>query len=126
MSVSYENKKILIYFDEDSQDSDLVQALRLREVDIVTSAEAGMNGREDREQLEFAASQSRALYSYNARDFYRLHTQLLAEGKSHAGIILAPQRQYSVGEQMRRLLKLIAAKSSDEMKDQVEFLSAWG
>ncbi len=117
--------KIALYFDEDSQDSDLVQALRLREVDIATSAEAGMNGREDREQLEFAAAQGRALYSFNARDFYRLHTQLLAEGKSHAGIILAPQQQYSVGEQMRRLLKLIAAKSPDEMKDQVEFLSAW-
>ena len=43
--------KIALYLDEDSQDSDLVQALRLREVDVMTSAEAGMNGHEDQEQL---------------------------------------------------------------------------
>jgi hypothetical protein len=30
-----------------------------------------------------------------------------------------------VGEQMRRLLKLIATKSAEEMKDKIEFLSAW-
>lgn len=42
-----------------------------------------------------------------------------------AGIILANQQQYSVGEQMRRILRLIAAKSAEEMRDWVEFLSAW-
>jgi hypothetical protein len=31
-----------------------------------------------------------------------------------------------VGEQMRRLLRLMAAKSAEEMENQVEFLSAWG
>jgi len=34
--------RIALYLDEDSQDSDLVQALRLREVDVLTAAEAGM------------------------------------------------------------------------------------
>ena len=118
--------KISLYFDEDSQESDLIRALRLHEVNVLSSTEAGMNGRPDEEQLEFASSQSYALYSHNARDFYQLHTQFLAEGKSHAGIILGPQQQYSVGEQMRRLLKLMAAKSAEEMENQVEFLGAWG
>jgi len=57
---------------------------------------------------------------------YILHTTYLAEGKSHAGIILARQQHYSVGEQMRRLLKLIATRSADEMRNWAEFLSAWG
>jgi len=48
-----------------------------------------------------------------------------AQGKSHAGIILANQQQYSVGEQMRRILRLIAAKSAEDMRNWVEFLSAW-
>jgi hypothetical protein len=39
-------------------------------------------------------------------------------------MVLAPQQRYSVGEQMRRLLKLMAAKSAEEMENQVEFLSA--
>ncbi|MDZ7956392.1 MAG: hypothetical protein RMY34_00530 [Aulosira sp. DedQUE10] len=36
------------------------------------------------------------------------------------------QESYSVGEQMRRLLKIIAAKSAEDMQNKVEFLSAWG
>jgi len=30
-----------------------------------------------------------------------------------------------LGEQTRRLLKLIATKSAEEMRDQVEFINAW-
>ena len=58
----------------------------------------------DEEQLEHAASEARVLFSFNASDFQRIHTELVSEGKSHAGIILAPQQRYSVGEQVRRLL----------------------
>ena len=31
----------------------------------------------------------------------------------------------SVGEQMRRLLRLIAARSAEDMRNHIEFLSAW-
>jgi len=54
------------------------------------------------------------------------HTRYLMEGKAHAGIILAAQQQYSVGEQMRRILNLTAATSAEDMKNWIEFLSAWG
>jgi hypothetical protein len=118
--------RIILYFDEDSQENDLIQALRLREAKVYSSAEAGLNGRTDEEQLTFAAAEGYVLYSYNSRDFYHLHTQFLAAGKTHAGIILGPQQQYSVGEQMRRLLKIIGAKSAEEMQNQVEFLGVWG
>jgi hypothetical protein len=68
----------------------------------------------------------RVLFSFNRGDFFRLHTEYLAQGKSHAGIILANQQQYSVGEQMRRILRLTATKSATDMKNQIEFLSSWG
>jgi len=50
----------------------------------------------------------------------------MAEHRSHAGIVLARQQQYSVGKYMRRLLKLMAHLSAEEMHNRVEFLSAWG
>jgi hypothetical protein len=68
----------------------------------------------------------RVLFSFNRGDFFRLHTEYLAQGKSHAGIILTNQQQYSVGEQMRRNLRLTATKSATDMKNQIEFLSSWG
>lgn len=104
----------------------LVGALRARGVDVLTAFEASMIEHSDEEHLEFATAQGRVLYSFNIKDFYRLHTVYLAQGKSHAGIILARQQRYSIGEQVRRPLKLIATKSAEEMRNQqVEFLSAW-
>ena len=118
--------KISIYLDEDSQSSSLVQTLLTRGVDVITARQAAMLKRSDAEQLEWAAAHGRVLFSSNIGDFYGLHTSLLAQGRSHAGIILAQQQHYSVGDLMRRLLKLIASKSAEEMQNQVEFLSAWG
>lgn len=117
--------KISLYLDEDSQDNDLVQSLRLREIDVLTSSEAGMNGREDREQLEFASSRGRVLYSYNSKDFFKLHTDFLSRGETHAGLVLAPQQEFSIGEQTRRLLKMIGLRSAEEMRDRVEFMGKW-
>ena len=116
--------KIRLYFDEDSMRHALVQALRARGVDVLTALEAGMMERKDEEHLDYATAQGRVLYSFNAGDFYRLHTAFLAQGKPHPGIILAQQQRYSVGEQARRPLRLIAAKSAEEMMNQVEFLTA--
>src|SRR5262252_9310953 len=65
------------------------------------------------------------LYSFNVRDYCRLHGEFLAKDQSHAGIIIAKQQHYSVGEQMRRLLKLIATKPAEEMRNQIDFLSHW-
>lgn len=116
---------ITLYLDEDSQDSDLVRALRLRDVDVMISAEAGMNGRKDEEQLLFASSCGRVLYSFNSKDFYQLHSRFLMQGRTHAGLILGPQQELSIGEQMRRLMKLIAAFSAEEMIGRVEFMGKW-
>jgi hypothetical protein len=114
--------RIRLYFDEDSARHSLVRELRFRGADLVTAMEAGMAGRADGEQLEWAASNGRALYSFNRSDFHCLHTTWLREGRNHSGIILSRQG-LSVGEQMRRLLRLIAARSADEMQNHVEFLS---
>ena len=96
--------KVSLYLDEDAQDNDLIHALRLRGIDAVGAWEAGMRQRGDEEHLLRATAQGRVLYGFNVGDFYRLHAEFLTQGRSHAGIILARQQHYSVGEQMRRLL----------------------
>jgi hypothetical protein len=116
--------RIRLYFDEDSARHSLARELRFRGADVITPMDAGMAGRADEQQLEWAASNGRALYSFNRGDFYSLHTTWLREGRHHSGIILSRQG-LSVGEQMRRLLRLIAARSAEDMQDHVEFLTAW-
>ena len=117
--------KIRLYLEEDSMSRALVRGLRARNVDVVTALEAGMIERSDKEHLDYTSKMGRVLYSYNVADFCRLHADFLSEGKDHAGIILVRQRQYVVGVQLRRLLKLIATLSPDDMRNRVEFLGAW-
>jgi len=117
---------IRLYFDEDSQDGDVVRAVRSRGLNALTANEAGMRHRLDEEHLDFATAQGRVLYSFNVGDFCRIHTECIVSNKSHAGIILAPQQRYSVGEQMRRLMRIVNARTAEQMVDQLEFLSNWG
>jgi len=117
---------IRLYLDEDSMSRSLVHALRARRVDVATALEEDMIERSDMDHLDYATSQGRALCSFNVADFARLHNEYVTQGKSHGGIILAPQQRYSVGDLLRRLLRLIAARSAEEMKNQMEFLSGWG
>jgi hypothetical protein len=94
-------------------------------VDVLTVADVGMLHRSDEEQIDWARQNGRVVFSFNTRDFYRLHTTIIEQGLSHAGIILAPQQRYGIGDLMRGVLKLINTKSSEEMQGQLEFLSNW-
>jgi len=117
--------RLRLYVDEDAMDGDLVRGLRSRGIDLVTAADAGMIRRKDEEHLSFATLQGRALYSFNVGDFHEIHTEWTATGRGHAGIILAQQKRYSTGEQIRRLLRLIGSLSGEAMKNREEFLGRW-
>ena len=117
--------RVRLYFDEDCMDRALVRTLRVRGADVLTALEADMIEVADDQHLEFATAQGRAIYSFNVSDFYRLHTLYLQQAKHHAGIILSRQQEYSVGDQMRRLLRLIGELTAEDMNDRVEFLSMW-
>lgn len=114
-----------LYFDEDSSSRAVLRALRARGVDAQGAVEASREGRPDPDQLEYAAAQGRTLYSFNIGDFHQLHGEWMRQGRSHSGIILAPQQRYSVGEQIRRLLRLVASVTPEEMRNRIEFLSFW-
>ncbi|OCQ95648.1 hypothetical protein BCD67_10545 [Oscillatoriales cyanobacterium USR001] len=113
------------YIDEDSSDTGLVRSLQNQAIDVVTVQSANRRGYLDEAQLIWAAEQGRVLYSSNIKDFYRLHTNFLVEGQLHAGMMLVQQQRYSVGAIARGILRLMDAKSAEDMQNQVEFLSDW-
>jgi len=117
--------QIRLYCDEDTMDGDLIHALRIRGMDVTSALEQGMIRRTDADHLEYAAGAGRGLYSFNVGDFQRLHAEYLTQGKHHAGIIPCQQQHYSVGEQMRRLLRLSAQLSAEDMTDRIVFLNNW-
>ena len=118
--------RIKLYFDEDAMHSRLVTALRSRGVTVVTVMDAGITEETDEEQLAFATERECVLNTFNVSDFFRLHTHWISEGRQHAGIILAPQQRFSVGEQLRRMLLLRATITTANMRNRIEFLGNWG
>jgi hypothetical protein len=114
-----------LYFDEDSVNRALIRALRARGIDVTNAIDAGHAGSLDLVQLEHATVDGRVLFTYNVGDFFALHRQFQQEGQSHAGVILAVQQRYSVGEQMRRILRINRERSSNDMRNRVEFLGSW-
>jgi hypothetical protein len=98
--------QISLYVDEDAMSRALIRGLRCRGIDVTTVLDEGKAGKSDRAQLEYAARTRRVLYSFNVNDFCRLHKEYLTEGKSHSGIVVVYRQRYSVGDQLRLLLKL--------------------
>ncbi len=115
--------RIQLYFDEDAQRTGLVRALRARQFDVLTANEVGNVGIDDAEQLAFAVSQNRTVFTFNRGDFARLHAEYLRSGRNHIGIIVSDQVE--IGVIIRRLLRLLDGMSAEDMRNWLEFLSNW-
>ncbi|MFN0146880.1 MAG: DUF5615 family PIN-like protein [Dehalococcoidia bacterium] len=117
------NEKSL-YFDHDSADGQLLQALRRRGFDCLTSIAAEMERATDEEQLQFASGDGRVLVTANQGDFVRLHWQFVGGGRHHAGIVIADQR-LSLSHRIQALASLFDQAPPLERRDQIWFLSSW-
>ena len=93
-------------------DSDLAEALRPRDLTVLTPLEAGLTGASDSEQLALAMRRGYVLYTHNISDFYAFHTEQMKSGGTHAGIIPAHQGRFSVGEQLRRIVRLRSSRNA--------------
>ena len=109
-----------IHLNENLSPSLAVQ-LRSHGYDVTTSQETGLLSEPDEVQLAFAASQQRAILTFNIGDFARLHDRYLAEGKAHWGIIFSSE--VPVGVLFHRLLRLLNSVSAEELKNQVRWLN---
>ena len=114
---------IRLYLDEDTINHALVTALRSRNIDTLTTQEAGRMGVSDQEQLTYATGLNRTIFTFNTRDFVQLHIDYLTNDRHHTGIIVSDQLH--IGVIVRRLLKLLNARSATEMHDWLEYLSNW-
>ncbi|ALF53903.1 hypothetical protein ACX27_15250 [Nostoc piscinale CENA21] len=112
--------KIRLLIDEDAMDHRFVASLRARGLDVTTVGELSRTGLSDEEQLAISTEQQRVFYTFNVGDFCQLHSVYMTENRNHSGIIISTQ-DYSVGEQMRRVLKLMTTKSAKDMENQLVF-----
>ncbi|MFN6487990.1 MULTISPECIES: DUF5615 family PIN-like protein [unclassified Nostoc] len=114
--------QIRFYLDEDAGKKSLANGLRNAGIDVMTTAEADRLGAFDDSQLIWATEQRRVIYSFNVGDFCQLHKAYLEQQQKHSGIVLAAKQSYSIGEQLRGLLKLVESVEAEDMANQLVFL----
>lgn len=102
---------------DENVDPALAVALRRRGIDVTTSAESGLNGAADREQIEFARNHGRAVVTHDS-DFL----QLAKEGVAHSGIVFCSFRSFSIGRATLGLVALWRHRAAEEMVNHIEFL----
>ena len=107
---------MLFHLDEHIPAS-VAAGLRRRGIDATTTAECGLSGASDLEQLAFASSSGRVMVTRDD-DFLRLHV----DGVPHAGIAFCCRQTISVGETLRRLILIYDLLLPEEMVGRVEFL----
>lgn len=113
---------VRLFIDEDAGENAVVQGLRARGFDVLTTIEARQCGATDRGQLAFAVQQGRTIYSFNVGDLARLHGEYRSQRIDHAGIIVLPDQRLSIGEKIRRLAHFISSVTAEEMANRMEYL----
>jgi predicted nuclease of predicted toxin-antitoxin system len=112
--------RVKLYLDENVPEA-IATALRLRGYDVTTTKEAGKKAASDSDQLRYATSQKRVLFTFNVADFAKLHDEFLNDKYRHSGIIIS--RQLPIGTVVKRLLKMLSRLSSTAIENNIFWLS---
>ena len=110
---------IELYLDEDV-DVLVAELLVRRGYSAVTARDTGKLGKDDNEQLAYAAHHECALLTHNRKDFEKLALAYFEAGQTHYGIILAVRRiPYEI---VSRLIQLLNSVTADEFRNQIRYL----
>jgi predicted nuclease of predicted toxin-antitoxin system len=109
-------RTIRFHLDENCHGA-IAEGLRRHGIDVTTTPEAGLTGATDEEQLRFAVSQGRAIFTQDKH-----FLKLAGQGTEHTGVLYCRQQTRSVGEIIRGLVLVWEVYEPDEMRNKVEYL----
>lgn len=109
-------QKIRFHLDENVNRA-IADGLRRRKIDVTTTPEVGLISASDEEQLSFARSQDRVLFTQDC-DFLKLHNS----GFEHCGVAYCVKGSRSIGELLQGLILIWEVLEAEEIAGKVEFL----
>jgi len=95
----------------------IAEALRRRDIDITSTAEAGLLGTDDPAHIAYVWRETRVIVTHDD-DFLRWHTR----GIPHAGIAYCHPQKLSMSQIVENLVLMHAVLTQEEMIGQVQFL----
>lgn len=114
--------RIKLYLDEDVPVV-IAEIARSSGFDAITARDADRHQRSlsDASQLDYATQQGRTILTHNRDDFIKLDDAYRAQGRDHAGIIIAIRRSV-VYDVAQRLLVLLNHVTAEEIRSQRRFV----
>jgi hypothetical protein len=110
---------IKVYLDEDVHKK-AAYSLSAKGFDVLSTSEVNKKGLTDRDQLEFAMSLKRTLFTFNVRDFIKLHKEYVSQKREHFGIIISPQ--INISTLIKKLSSIIVSIKPEEIHNQIFWL----
>jgi predicted nuclease of predicted toxin-antitoxin system len=95
----------------------VAHGLRRLGIDVTTTADAGLLGATDAEQIAYGLAQARVIFTEDA-DFLAL----AHAGVEHAGLVYCRQNTRSIGRIIRALELIWEIYEPHEMRNRVEFI----
>jgi hypothetical protein len=109
-----------LFFDE-CADQDVARALLALGLDVVTATSAGRKGLADQDQLDYARTENRVIYTIDA-DFLCLAGDLQQRGEFFAGIIYHAPFARSKREIIDALVLCNGVFEPADMHNRIEFI----
>lgn len=108
--------RIKFHLDENVSNA-IANGLRIRGIDVTTTAEVSLISASDQEQVAFALMEQRVIFTQDD-DFLKLHQA----GVSHYGITYCRQKSRTIGEIINTLALIWEWLEPDDIKGKVEFI----
>jgi len=95
----------------------IAHGLRRRQIDVTTTADAGLLSADDEDHVAFALREGRVIFT-NDSDFLRL----AASGMAHAGIVYCPPDESNIGHVILYLALMHDSLSPEDCASRIEYL----
>lgn len=115
------NSQFIKIYTNESVPVAIAEGLRRRGIDAQSCRDIGNYGLSDEQQFDYACKSGFVIFTHDD-DFLKLNIEYVNQGKEHLGIIYAHQKDYSIGECIRRIKVIVDILSPQEMRNHVEFL----
>ena len=112
--------RIRLLLDEDTPIL-LAQALRERGYDAVHATEVGLKSRDDPTVMDRGIADGRAVMTHNVRHYMPLVARIVQAGRSHHGLLLAPQLEFR--ELLVGTMRLLSEREAETMPNAVVWVT---
>jgi len=108
--------QIKFHLDENANNA-IAEGLKRRGIDVTISVQVNLISASDDEQLTFAHSQGRVIFTQD-RDFLELHYS----GIEHSGIVYCIKGSKTIGEILRQLILIWEILEPEDILGKLEYI----